>query len=619
MRYPHFYYCWTWQLAASPESLWALVSDTNRLNRAAWLPAVRQTAQRGAPPGYGRHRLQAIRLGVRLEWEEEPFEWIRPYRYGITRRYVRGPVAEMRALAELDPRPDGGTRLTYQVWARPHNLLGIIGIPVQIGILNARAFDTAFRRHAQMAGLSQPRAERPVHVRLMPGARTRLAELTRALHRHGLDPPLIARLIETIAEADNLTAAYLRPYVLADEWKAERRAVLELCLWATRIGLLDFRWDILCPLCRNADLSRSTLRDLESEAHCDSCQIDFTVNFDRLVEITFRPSPAIRQIEQREYCIGGPQVTPHIVAQQIVPPGVERALTLPLEAGRYRMRAGQRQGAQLLCAIPDGAAETTIAISDGDWAGQERWIALRPTLRITNATADEQVMILERMAWTDQAVTAADVTALQLFRDLFADEALRPGQQIAVGSLTILFTDLRDSTRLYREIGDAVAFGRVIDHFDALRHSIAAEDGVLVKTIGDAVMAIFRRPIAALRAITSAQRMLAAPAGGGQPFVLKAGLHHGPCIAVTLNDRLDYFGTTVNLAARLQSLSRGGDVVVSAAIRHDPEVAEWLADPDVQLSVCSFEAQVKGFDGPLELWRVTPAQPDRRDPERPPG
>ena len=126
--------------------------------------------------------------------------------------------------------------------------------------------------------------------------------------------------------------------------------------------------------------------------------------------------------------------------------------------------------------------------------GNELRVALTPTLNLENATAQEQLLILERVVWSDQATTAAEVTALQTFRDLFASEALRPGDQISVGSLTILFTDLKSSTQLYREIGDAPAFGLVMDHFDVLKQAIADEGGAVVKTIGDAVMAVFSTP-----------------------------------------------------------------------------------------------------------------------------
>jgi class 3 adenylate cyclase len=178
-----------------------------------------------------------------------------------------------------------------------------------------------------------------------------------------------------------------------------------------------------------------------------------------------------------------------------------------------------------------------------------------------------------------------------------------------VGSLTVVFTDLRGSTRLYTEIGDAPAFGMVMEHFDVLRNIINDEGGAIVKTIGDAVMAVFRRPAPALRAMLTAQHALAGVSTGNQALRLKAGIHYGPCIAVTLNDRLDYFGSTVNVAARLEGLSSGDDVVISDAVRADPEVAELLEEHDSDYVSEPFAAALKGFDaGHFELWRVSLAR-----------
>jgi len=233
-------------------------------------------------------------------------------------------------------------------------------------------------------------------------------------------------------------------------------------------------------------------------------------------------------------------------------------------------------------------------------------VAKHAQLQFENATDEEQLFILERTAWSDEAATAAEVTALQVFRDLFAREALRPGEQISVGTLTVLFTDLKNSTRLYREIGDATAFGQVMSHFDILKEVIAAHDGALVKTIGDAVMAVFRQPSGALKAMLSVQQRLANPPDGTQPLNLKAGLHVGPCIAVTLNERLDYFGSTVNLAARLEGQSTGEDIVISSAVYADPAVRAFLGDAANGVALRRFEVPLKGFDEErFELWRVS--------------
>jgi class 3 adenylate cyclase len=282
-------------------------------------------------------------------------------------------------------------------------------------------------------------------------------------------------------------------------------------------------------------------------------------------------------------------------------------LKLPLERGSYRLRALALPGSQDVTVSPDGAHSAQITLSTNGWNNEPLRVAEKFSLDVRNDTSAEQLLMLERLAWNDQATTAAEVTALQMFRDLFAAEALRPGEQISVGTLTVLFTDLRDSTKLYREIGDATAFGRVMNHFDVLRKSIAEHDGAVVKTIGDAVMAVFRCAVDGVEAMLEAQRTLAEPADGSTPLQLKAGLHTGPCIAVTLNDRLDYFGSTVNMAARLEGLSTGHDVIISGSVYEDTKVRELLEQK--RLAAVEFDMSLKGFDNErFELWRISETQ-----------
>jgi class 3 adenylate cyclase len=140
------------------------------------------------------------------------------------------------------------------------------------------------------------------------------------------------------------------------------------------------------------------------------------------------------------------------------------------------------------------------------------------------------------------------------------------------GDLTIVFTDLRGSTRLYEELGEARAVDVVMRQFSVLEEAIARHDGELVKTIGDAVMAVFTQPSAALQAVLEAQQALSSPPPGLPALALRAGIHHRPVHEVVLNGRRDYFGSTVNLAARLADLSSGEDVMMSDAVRRNPGV-----------------------------------------------
>ena len=123
-------------------------------------------------------------------------------------------------------------------------------------------------------------------------------------------------------------------------------------------------------------------------------------------------------------------------------------------------------------------------------------------------------------------------------------------------------------------------------------------DGAVVKTIGDAVMASFGDPADAVKAALAMQAKLSADT----EFTLTVGVHAGPSVVVTLNDRLDYFGSTVNMAARLQGQSRGGDIVLSRAVADDPAVQVVLADVPKQLE----EVKLKGFDLPVGFLRLNP-------------
>jgi class 3 adenylate cyclase len=598
---------WEFDLKSNPERLWSFIADTNRFNRDTGVP---QIEVESADKSHRRNARRKVRLslyGLPVEWEEQPFEWVKPVRFGVERVYSKGPLSRLRMRAELQPLADGGTHLIYEVWSTPRNIPGAVAIPIQLNFVVARRFRDSILKYDQLASQGAALETAEPNTSQSSFDLQRLTALKQKLIADLETKESIAiaeRLADFLERGDDFAVARIRAYKLADDWQLPRRAVLEVCLRATRSGLLDFQWDLLCPLCRGPQESGVSLKDITSAVHCDTCKIDFTVNFDRYVELTFKPNPAVRRLQVSSFCIGSPHWTPHVVAQQLLPAGDKRELSLPLESGNYRLRALELPGSQDVTVSSDGESSAQVTVTGNGWSLDTLLVNEQFTLALKNETDAEQLLILERLEWSDQATTAAEVTALQMFRDLFASEALRPGEQISVGTLTVLFTDLRDSTKLYRQIGDATAFGRVMSHFDVVRKSIVEHDGAIVKTIGDAVMAVFRSAADGLHAMLEVQRALAEPGDGSIPLQLKAGLNTGPCIAVTLNDRLDYFGSTVNMAARLEGLSCGADVIISRSVYEDAKVRELIESEN--LSAEEFDMSLKGFeDERFELWRVS--------------
>jgi adenylate cyclase len=596
MAQEHHYH-FTYDLKSTPEAIWPLASDTNRFNRDIGLPPMQLLGVDN------KIRHVKFKMPIRVEWDEEPFEWTYPHHFGVMRRYRNGPLREMRVDYRFERLEPSGTRVHYEVWATARNLIGELAITLGLGRISNKQYAKIFEKYDQIAIQGGSLFEIASGRKLSAAGHNKFKVLSGQLKEQGVSDTILDRLYDFTHRADDISAQRMRPYALADTWGLDRRSVLEAFLRATRVGMLDMYWDILCPECRGVVEDQAHLKDVNSKTHCNTCQIDFSANFDHNVEVIFRPNPSIRPVDRSiEFCVGSPQRQPHVALSLTVPAREELPFDTVLEAGRYSLRSRNISGAQTILATREGMSSMDILARDTGWPSDLTKVSLTPRLNLINQTSQDLSFEMIRTAWSDQAATAADVTILQTFRDLFSTEVLRPGEEISVGSITLMFTDLRGSTKLYREIGDAPAFGRVREHFEILQRAVDSEGGSIVKTMGDAIMAAFRSPASALRAIWNVQRQLTAR---GEPALsIKVGIHYGPCIVVNLNDRLDYFGSTVNIAARLPNFSQGGEVIVTEMIRNDQEVITFLEKNARPNSIVRFQGEIRGYDQSMELWKI---------------
>lgn len=589
-----FEYTWRWTLRSERKNLWRFVSNTDLFNYKSNLSGI-EMKQSPSHLNSPQKILQMKRFGLKFQYIEEPFEWIYLQKFGVVRKFLNGPIDNFSVNVELKDSSSGGTELIYKVSARAKNIFGLIGIPFQIGYLSHKNFERVFKKFdfniqnnisfelSETSLLSQPQKEK-------------LNAIIEMLKQETNSESIADKLSALIEFADDYALKDMRPYSLADLWKEDRKETLKVFLFATRFSLLDLQWDLLCPLCRGAHSSPKNLTDVNSNMHCDSCHIDYTVNLNQLVEVTFVPNESVRKIQIAEFCVGGPQVTPHIIYQQNLEAGAAGEISLLLEEGRYRVRTWKHPSGQLISAGKNFNDSIAVSLNDSGWMNEELEVSISPKIKIINNTNELQQFIFERMEWSDYSTTAAEVIALQTFRDLFAEEVIKPGEQISVGSLCILFTDLKSSTQLYREIGDATAFGLVLDHFKILKEIVEKYDGALIKTIGDAVMAVFKLPVNAVKFIEESRRRLAGEMSDLNKLKLKAGANFGACIAVNLNNKLDYFGSTVNFASRLESFSSGYDMIISEKMFCDPEVQNYLLQKKNSIFVQTFETNLKGFE-----------------------
>ncbi|HXT02061.1 MAG TPA: DUF5939 domain-containing protein [Elusimicrobiota bacterium] len=585
------------RLASPPSALWPLLSNTNRMNRAAGLPSNEVEKLQGT-----LDRRVTARVGpLKVAWRERPFDYVAERGYRVVREFENGPLARFDGSMTL--APDGkGSRVLLSGTFTPR-------LPLARALVRLFA-EKASRDMADLVARVDASIVRAGEIPALPRTATPadeglLSARARALAASGAEKSAAQRLVAHLRSAPDDEVVGFRPFELADRWGIPRLDALGASLHAVKAGLLDMRWEVLCPNCSVAPESHGKLSELTSSSNCPGCGIDFGVGFDEHVELRFTVHPSVRGAKKGIFCAGSPAHSPQAVAQQALAAGETREIELELGARSYRVLGLKSRGWIRLRPRPDGPAALDVDLGR---AGDAEERAFRPGLVRLRLTAPALELVrVEAESWRDAGATAALVTSLQEFRSLFSSEVLAPGLEIGVKRLALLFTDLKSSTAMYERVGDATAYGVVRDHFDYLTAIIAERRGAVVKTIGDAVMAVFASPGDALEAALDMQERIGeldARLSPRDPIVLKIGVHEGAAIAINASGLLDYFGTTANIAARVQNESEGGDVVITDVLREDPVARAVLARraPPEE----AFDSALKGLTGVHRLWRLRP-------------
>lgn len=540
-------------------SLWNALADTERLNRAVGMESVSFTPKTDGDSA-ARFVGKTVLGGIPAEYDELPFEFDYLTRYRVRRRMHGGPASELTFGVAFEPTGADGTRVTVEVGITPR--VGLLSPFLRLSAASSvRRFEEEVRRIDQSLGA---RGRPPPMPRSGAIDERAIADAAAKLARE-CDPDLVRRLVALVRDGSDVDASRIRPFALADDWKRDRREVLSAALHAVKAGLLELRWELVCPSCRVASGTVPTLAELSTHGTCQLCDLEFGLDLDESVEATFAPCAAVREVDVGPYCIGGPARVPHVLSQEILPPHGKATLHAPRDEGRYRLFV---RGGRSVPLDVERSGDERASASTGEL--DRRPLRVRPgaPIELQNDGGEAHAKI-EQRAWTSQAATAREVTALSAFRRDFASDVLRPGAALRVSRVTLFFSDLTGSTQLYSEIGDAAAFRLVQDHFDVVLAAIERRHGSLVKTIGDAVMAVFASEADAIAASLDVLREFAKfreASDVRRRVDIKLGVFGGPCFVVTANGILDYFGQTVNIAARLQAQAESGELVVDEAL-----------------------------------------------------
>lgn len=565
---PRLEWLWHFDVPLARERVWPLIADTSRLNRALGLPEMRFEDRDGV-----RHGTTV--MGAREHaWVEHPWNWVAGEWMEMLRVYERGWMKVLYGVFLLTPVEAAKTRVSVYFGAVPASRAGRVVLQLGFPPLE-KAFARAFAessRQPELQAAVRPAFVLPGPPLLPPEAEARLTEASRQLIERGADPALVRRLLDHVRSGDEEDLYRIQLRERARAWGVDETELLKIALHATRLGVLEISWDVICPHCRGVTTEHDALGALKAKGSCAVCEVDFGTDGPDAVEITFHVHPAIRAVAHRTYCSAEPATKQHIRVQRDVPPGRTVVVTPRLEPGAWRLRLHGSEVRGLLDVLPgrERAVAWKASAPSRAHAGTEL------TLELINDTPRPQRFIVEETTWSDHALRPRQLLSLQEYRDLFTEDYLGADVQLAIGEQTILFTDIVGSTALYASRGDPAAFMEVKRHFDEVFPLVAKHRGAVVKTIGDAVMAAFNEPLDAVKAAVAIHACFHAGRADTQTR-LRISLNTGPCIAVRLNTGVDYFGHTVNIAAKLQALADAGQIALSESVFSAHGVREWLA------------------------------------------
>ncbi len=397
----------SWDLVtrASIQETWKALSDTDRFNRVAeagfsFTPPADPTLDGARTQG------SIKKLGMTITWDEQPFSFRAPNWFRIERRFHSGPAEKLVAIARLSKRPEGGTRIEYNLEVTPRGFFtrAILGFDLKgstepkVGnalrlLVQALDQDASFEKYngipAQLPAESEKRLARAVK------------ELAPSPHAERL-----AGFLRAGPERDQ---ARIAASTLANAWHTQLDEVLNLLLAATDVGMLGMTLDLLCPACL---VPRRELGPGVNEVHCESCNIRYDATFPELLVVHFRPSPQIRKLNVRLECLGSPAQSAHIFAQETLDPGQETDLATDLEPGMHQIRTLPALGAPAFLEVSLGGHPTEVRFACKNMIHPQLARASTPRhIHFTNTSDKRITVVLEKVTRPPQMVTAGRLYA----------------------------------------------------------------------------------------------------------------------------------------------------------------------------------------------------------------
>ena len=455
----------------------------------------------------------------------------------------------------------------------------------------------------------------------------------------------IIRFGEIIKGLSDWDIFRINPISFAKIYSFNTNSIIDIFVHSVKIGLFDFNWNLLCPMCGGIEFSLSSMNNIEGDTfHCTTCNLDVSTNIDDQVEVSFTVNQIIKELEVDpylniesyfkyffsknykmsnefskylfnelliDYYVVDPDES-KIISYETKPNTLYRFLSIQTHSCFYIQTGDNETNLPLAVEVDllsSGFSPNEVSV---DYGKVNFHIHNRSKYKIGMILMKVDFSITRNLVKLNPTqkfdfLTGKGLLNNQSFRDLFRVQNLSRDLKLNIRSLTIMFTDLKGSTEMYDKAGDYRAYNLVQKHFDILINSVRKYSGAIIKTMGDAIMATFSSPNDGLLASFDMMKNIDKMNNEwekieGHEIGLKIGLNEGAALAVNADERLDYFGQSVNVAARIQGLASSGEIWVSESIYNNFNENNFIESIGYKTEKQS--AILKGVGKPTPVYKI---------------
>lgn len=536
-----FEYVFSFKVDAPKEKIFQVIADTSTINK-----------NLNVPPRYsseinGELVIDTSFLGIDTQWIEKPWHWEFGRYIQVERFFNKGILSYESAVFRIIDNKPYEVQFYYRGYFKNKFFRFLYKI-----------IFPAFGK--KMAEVIQNLCSNETLAKVDKSNLSLHTQILNTLKETEISNELQEFLASIISSFDDDELYKLQVPELAERFNFDQDELLNAFLIASKIGLYEINWDVICPHCKGKRSRSHQLADILEEDECKPCKLKFKVDSLNKIDVNFTVNPKYREVREVSFCAAEPAKKPHILYNDLIKPKTQITINNELSKKHYRLRSIGIDGENIIDVSDPTNEKVEIFLSKTQLFKS----AKNASINVFNNTDKELNIIFESLEEPKYALNPLRVFNNKIFKDLYKDQKLNAGVQLSLPDQIILFSDVVDSTKFYQSAGDKEAFKQIHQHFKIMKKVIDKHQGIIIKTIGDAVMATFKNVDAAINA--SKEIIEEIEKDSICHLKLRFSLHAGPVIAVNHNTGIDYFGNTVNLSAKLQAISNANELALSEDI-----------------------------------------------------